>query len=998
MNALLARLVAVANVAGVWLSWDVLLQATLLLLAAWVATFLLRSSAAAVRHRIWCLTLISLMILPALRLLRPVWNLPVLPRWPDVRAVLPSPPRSNSSALAARVIHDEQPESAIHRPDRFEPFPGEMARRMEGLMPGGHADAPSRTRAADAPSAVKAAPADSPVVSAFALPLSWRDRLLVVWLLGWGVALLRVVAGVVTRCLFGCNARPMVDAEADRLLAELRQQLGVRCLVRLLATDATRVPMTAGLWRPAIVLPSTWYAWRAQRRRVVLLHELAHIKRWDVGFQLLARLACAVYWFHPLAWHALRRMRIERELASDDCVLMAGERSSDYAQELLAIARDCRLVSLSSAVAMAQSSHLEQRVRAMLDQAHSHLPLSRTAGRRALLGSAVLVIGVGLLGPIPTASSRDEPSAASPSAISAEKPQASTPSGVPLRATMKQTGWDATYEMTLRKQGSNQDSPSRKLFDDLCRTAEPQSFSLMVEPNGSKRTWSPNRGRTPAFDEIVKREPKYASPQPFRGVVKFGSQNYAFAFDMVSVNPEETTSSTAPANSPLGRVQRRLAKALTPPKLLAYDRLYFDFNHNGDLTDDRVIEAEPGAGHFVQRGTQRRWRITFPQTDLTIDVDGAPVQYAFIASANADASPENSWVGVGFRTAVYYEGDIVAEGKKHHVVLIDGNSNGRFDDTATLAGPYYAGLRMLFLAPGDLLLVDPPERPNRHDSLAPYAATRSEYVQPVSKMLNVGGHFYDVKVAATGDEISLSPATVPLGHITSANDKYCAIVYGDRGFLKISGKKGEAVAVPEGRWNLLGYTIDRVTLPTTNQTGEYVKVQKNATTGGDASPLAAIAGRLRAALNDAASVTARQSVPGRTCLSAAATRQCKPIEVKKGATVELPFGPPYKIMLKAVPSEDGKQITFEAWVVGSAGERCTNDRYLLPPMQFTIKGPDGRVIKRGNLQFSGLANYRYVWSLPSGDTKEYRVRADVGPTPFAIEPSDELVVRPPAAH
>jgi len=129
------------------------------------------------------------------------------------------------------------------------------------------------------------------------------------------------------------------------------------------------MPMTWGMVRPRIVLPAGAKEWSPDRRRVVLSHELAHIARHDWLVQICAGLARSLYWFHPLVWFATASLRNESERACDDAVLNGGVNASDYANQLLDLARTLRNAhrGASAALAIARPSNLERRFIAMLN-------------------------------------------------------------------------------------------------------------------------------------------------------------------------------------------------------------------------------------------------------------------------------------------------------------------------------------------------------------------------------------------------------------------------------------------------------------------------------------------------------------------------------------------------------------------------------------------------------------------------------------------------------
>ena len=86
-------------------------------------------------------------------------------------------------------------------------------------------------------------------------------------------------------------------------------------------------------------MPPSAAAWTVEARQAALVHELTHIKRADRRTQAVAQLACAIYWFNPLVWHAAAGLARERERACDDEVLRFGAKPSAYATLLLDLAR-----------------------------------------------------------------------------------------------------------------------------------------------------------------------------------------------------------------------------------------------------------------------------------------------------------------------------------------------------------------------------------------------------------------------------------------------------------------------------------------------------------------------------------------------------------------------------------------------------------------------------------------------------------------------------------
>lgn len=134
-------------------------------------------------------------------------------------------------------------------------------------------------------------------------------------------------------------------ATDPRLLAMTHQcarDVGLRRIAQVLETGGVTGPAVAGLFRSRLLLPRG-FAERLsdQQLRSVLLHECAHLRRYDIGSMWLWRIARIIHWFNPLVWLAYRAARTDTELACDETVLRHTDHDAAraYGETLLALAQ-----------------------------------------------------------------------------------------------------------------------------------------------------------------------------------------------------------------------------------------------------------------------------------------------------------------------------------------------------------------------------------------------------------------------------------------------------------------------------------------------------------------------------------------------------------------------------------------------------------------------------------------------------------------------------------
>jgi beta-lactamase regulating signal transducer with metallopeptidase domain len=218
----------------------------------------------------------------------------------------------------------------------------------------------------------------------------------VVWLIGALAVLLRNALAHVALLRWVRKARPDLSPAWTATLRQVERESGIHRPLHVLESGHATSPCTWGFARPVLLLPASGADWPETLRRFALLHELAHVRRFDYLTTQIANLACAAHWYNPFVWLAAAQARKLQEQACDDAVLNAGAMPSDYAQFLVGIADGSRRLSLASgaAVGMVQHSQLHGRVIAILDASRARLPLSGPALLLATAPLACLMLAI----------------------------------------------------------------------------------------------------------------------------------------------------------------------------------------------------------------------------------------------------------------------------------------------------------------------------------------------------------------------------------------------------------------------------------------------------------------------------------------------------------------------------------------------------------------------------------------------------------------------------
>ena len=343
-------------------------KATLILAIARLLLMAMPRASAAMKHIVATATLIGVAAMPILTVFAPAWNVAVKPR--PVATSTEQRPATGNKPLGTIGVSDTESDQPI--------VTAISVARATGIVPVEPLNAMQR--------ATKVAGA------------TWKGMIVVTAAVLSLLLFVHMALGVLGVWFVARRAEELTDEKALRELDEATARLGLRHQVRLLRSARISVPVVWGVFRPVLLLPADVTEWPQERLHVVLLHELAHLARYDGISLILTRIAVALFWFHPLAWSLERAGRSECERACDDLVLASGTKPSEYADHLLAIARSMPAFDpfRSVTLAMSRKSQLEGRLLSILQ---------RDAARRVFSGRGVAIacaLAVAVIVPVAT--------------------------------------------------------------------------------------------------------------------------------------------------------------------------------------------------------------------------------------------------------------------------------------------------------------------------------------------------------------------------------------------------------------------------------------------------------------------------------------------------------------------------------------------------------------------------------------------------------------------
>lgn len=332
----------------------IIFGSSLILILALFSSMFAYGKSASFRHAIWASAVLGLAVLPLLT--------PVLPKYSLVNA-------ENSNHIRTRYLNVSVSDTIISSESQTVTPVNETPETIS------IDETASYTISEDEKTSVNVAEEKSVSVSGIMVVLSI-----------WGtIAFVRLIGLILSHNSARKVLRESIEEEnleVLRIFDSVRKSFRLESDLKLYRNSGVKIPFAIGFFRPKIVMPEENANLNRSELEAVLRHETAHIARGDLRWWELARFVSVFYWFHPLLWFALRRMRIEREKACDDAVLGSVNSPEEYASILLELAAGLKLKNArrsipACAIAIARRSVLKERIISIMNAKLDHRPLGK---------------------------------------------------------------------------------------------------------------------------------------------------------------------------------------------------------------------------------------------------------------------------------------------------------------------------------------------------------------------------------------------------------------------------------------------------------------------------------------------------------------------------------------------------------------------------------------------------------------------------------------------
>jgi beta-lactamase regulating signal transducer with metallopeptidase domain len=158
-----------------------------------------------------------------------------------------------------------------------------------------------------------------------------------IWAAGVGVGFIRIAAGYLMLKKLILRARKVEKEKIHRIFNQIKVEIGISRRVRLLISNEVRIPCSIGFIHPCVILPHNTFL-SDEKLRMVLIHELVHLNRFDDLVNLLSQIIGALMFFHPIFHRVVKELELSSEEICDGWVIRSTEAKEDYVDCLVEFA------------------------------------------------------------------------------------------------------------------------------------------------------------------------------------------------------------------------------------------------------------------------------------------------------------------------------------------------------------------------------------------------------------------------------------------------------------------------------------------------------------------------------------------------------------------------------------------------------------------------------------------------------------------------------------